>query len=220
MLFRSGLGPIIWDSWQQIWTGTTSNTSSGASRTVISGAVEYTGGAYAQIAAYGTEVTQVIQDTILNSYKTGYETRTGTQTKVTESFTKESVGDKLVSKELIPFMRSRNVEFNSQKLKPLTQVYAFFDGVNVTKYCTPKLLEILMSSGTFQVGETVIGSIISTGLQQLNVTENPFIKFRVAQANHQEGPYDAPTKIYKNNPYLSQVSATNLETYEIGRAHV
>ena len=122
----------------------------------------------------------VIQDTILNSYKTGYETRTGTQTKVTESFTKESVGDKLVSKELIPFMRSRNVEFNSQKLKPLTQVYAFFDGVNVTKYCTPKLLEILMSSGTFQVGETVIGSIISTGLQQLNVTENPFIKFRVA----------------------------------------
>ena len=44
-------------------------------------------------------------------------------------------------------------------MKPITQIYAFFDGEDVTKYCTPKLLEIEMSSGTFQVGETVIGNV-------------------------------------------------------------
>ncbi len=54
-------------------------------------------------------------------------------------------------------MRSRNIEFTAKKVKPLTQLYAFMDGQNVTKYCVPKLLDITMTSGTFQVGETVKG---------------------------------------------------------------
>ena len=28
-----------------------------------------------------------------------------------------------------------------------------------------------------------------------------FIRFKVAQANHKRGPFDAPTTTYKNNPY-------------------
>ena len=51
-------------------------------------------------------------------------------------------------------MRPRNIEFSSSKMKPNTQVYAFFDDIDVNKYCTPKLIEISMTSGTFQVGET------------------------------------------------------------------
>ena len=87
------------------------------------------------------------------------ESRTGTQTIVTETFEQESVGDRVVSRDLIPFMRSRNIEFVAKKSKPLTQLYAFFDGQNVTKYCVPKLIEISMTSGTFQVGEQVHGIV-------------------------------------------------------------
>ena len=61
-------------------------------------------------------------------------------------------------------MRSRNLEFTLKQVKPLTQLYAFFDGVDVTKYCVPKLLEINMISGVFEVGETVIGTVNQTGL--------------------------------------------------------
>ena len=39
-------------------------------------------------------------------------------------------------------MRSRNISFKGEKLKPRTRFYAFFDGVDVKAYITPKLLEI------------------------------------------------------------------------------
>ena len=125
----------------------------------------------------------------------------------------ESVGDRVVNREIIAFMRSRNVQFVSKKLKPLTQIYSFFDGVNVTKYCVPKLLEISMILGSFQVGETVIGSPRVTGLGPITNTEGPQITFRVAQSNHKEGPYNAPTSVFTNNPYLSQIGATGLESF-------
>ena len=52
-------------------------------------------------------------------------------------------------------------------MKPRTRVYAFFDGVNVSTYITPKVIELVKSSTAdpntnetpFVVGETVIGSI-------------------------------------------------------------
>ena len=75
--------------------------------------------------------------------------RTGVQTIVTEQFDQTSVGDRVVRRDLVPYMRSRNVQFISKKVKPLTRLYAFFDGVDVTRYCVPKLLEITMLSGVF-----------------------------------------------------------------------
>ena len=109
-------------------------------------------------------------------------------------------------------MRSRNIEFRVTKCKPLTQLYGFFDGVAVTPYCTPKLTEITMQSGTFQVGETVIGKMPGSGLVAEG-TDVPAIRFRVAQANHRAGPYNSPTEVFTKNPYISQVGETGLETY-------
>jgi hypothetical protein len=109
-------------------------------------------------------------------------------------------------------MRSRNIQFVSKKLKPLTQIYAFFDGRDVTRYCVPKLLEISMLSGTFQVGETIVGRMRATGLGNPNPVD-PAVQFRVAQANHKEGPFNAPTSVFTNNPYLSQVSPSSIETF-------
>ena len=108
---------------------------------------------------------------------------------------KESLGDRVVSRDVIMTMRSRNIEVRVTKCKPLTQLYGFFDGVAVTKYCTPKLLEITMKSGTFQVGETVVGTMPTQGLPAEG-TDIPAIRFRVAQANHRAGPYNAPTEVF------------------------
>ena len=43
--------------------------------------------------------------------RTGTESRTGSQTIVTETYDEQSVGDRVVSRDLVPFMRSRNIEF-------------------------------------------------------------------------------------------------------------
>ena len=69
-----------------------------------------------------------------------------------------------------------------------------------------------MQSGTFQVGETVIGTMPGAGIPA-DGTDIPAIKFRVAQANHRAGPYNAPTEVFAKNPYISQVGATGLETF-------
>ena len=88
------------------------------------------------------------------------------------------------------FMRSRNVEFTSFSNKPLTRYYAFLDK-NSSIDIIPKLLEVTMTSGQFQVGEIVDGY---NG-------PNKIISFRVAQQNHKSGAYNAPSKIYTSNPY-------------------
>ena len=94
----------------------------------------------------------------------GTKSRTGTTTMVVEEFEEIDAGDKVLNTEVITTVRSRNVEFYANNLKPATRIYAFFDGKDVTKYCVPKLIEIEMQSGVFEVGETVSGRVISTGL--------------------------------------------------------
>ena len=159
------------------------------------------------------EVTtnRTVQETFREVVDVGTKTRNGQRTVITEQFDMESQGDKVVNREVIPIMRSRNIQFVAKKCKPLTRLYPFFDGIKVEKYCTPKLLEIKMTSGTFQVGEKVIGTIQTNFSGAFGPTNT--IRFRVAQSNHKEGPYNAPTTIFTNNPYTSQTAASSLESF-------
>jgi hypothetical protein len=202
---QTGLGPVIWNAWETTWTGTTFNDFTGSTRRVLTSQrqdVRWRNWTDGQVFTTRTwsDVTETRRETI----RTGTASRTGSQTLVTEQFDQESVGDRIVSRDLVPFMRSRNVEFVAKKVKPLTQLYGFFDGQNVTKYCVPKLIEISMISGTFQVGEDVRGAVNFTGLSQVTSNSIPSITFRVAQSNHREGPYNVPTKTFRENPYTNQ----------------
>ena len=145
------------------------------------------------------------------------QSRTGTRRIITEQFDQTSQGDRLVSRDLISFMRSRNVQFVAKRVKPSTRLYAFFDGRDVTQYCVPKLLEISMASGVFQIGETVTGTTRPIGgAPQNDNLVDPSIRFRVAQSNHMEGPYNAPTKRYGASPYSAEpIPATYSSTSTI-----
>ena len=218
---QTGLSPIHWNAWETSWTGTDfqDRTESRQSTSSVRGpeniikAGWINGGDGPNHSQFTTtNYTTTETDTVRDTWKTGTSTRTGVRKIVTEQWDNESLGDKVVSRDVVTIMRSRNIKFDVTKCKPLTQMYGFFDGVNVTNYCTPKLMEITMESGTFQVGETVIGTMPGVGIQPEG-TDQPFIKFRVAQANHRDGPYNAPTDFFNKNPYISQVGATGLETF-------
>jgi len=185
---QTGFGPVIWGSWVANWTGQTFINTTTTTTT------ESRGG-----WGWAEAITRL--NTIEETRQAGTEVRTGTQLVVTEQFDRTSVGDRVVSRELIPFMRSRNVEFFARKVKPLTRVYPFFSGTDMSRFCVPKLLEVSMVSGTFQVGETISGTVITTGVNPQLFDRVPRISFRLAQANHREGPYDSPTRIYRFNPY-------------------
>ena len=71
---------------------------------------------------------------------------------VEETFT----NDRIVSSEPDTHIRSRNVSFDASGIKPTTRFYPFFDsasGIDVI----PKLIEISMDSGSFDINETVEG---------------------------------------------------------------
>ena len=198
---QTGMAPVVWNAWQTNWSGQTFTRMVGPVRdqTVqTSSRNEWRGRQLLNIREFRT-VRQQTRET----FQVGESTRSGTQTLVRQVFNRVSQGDRLVSRDLVSFMRSRNIEFVAKKVKPLTKLYAFFDGNDVTKYCVPKLIQISMTSGTFQVGERVIGVSNKTGLQQ-PTSAAPSIRFRVAQANHKEGPYNLPTKTYAENPYNYQ----------------
>jgi len=99
------------------------------------------------------------------------------------------------SQETVRFLRSRNIEFDVKGLRPLTRFYSFFEGIDVQKYITPKLLEIQMVSGRFVVGETVESSPTFLG---------SVLRFRVCSPNHRFGPHNSPTDVFKIIPYTQQ----------------
>ena len=136
-------------------------------------------------------VTLTESTTFEDVVQTTSRSREGIQFQVTPRVTTESFGDRIISRDIIPFMRQRNVEIITSRMKPRTRFYVFFDNIDVTQFVTPKLIEVNMSRGTFRTGETVTGTLGSDRFT-----------FRLASPNHKEGPYDAPTKTLSLNPYV------------------
>ena len=48
---------------------------------------------------------------------------------------KTRIGDKIVDKSVVPFISEQTITVNAYGLKPLTKVYAFFDGISVDDKC-------------------------------------------------------------------------------------
>ena len=209
---NTGLISTIWNSWQTDWVGVNVNTSIAiGQRTVADNpprpirrrVANPSRRGQRQVTTRNVTVTATDIRTVTTNVDTTTRTgqsRTGLATRVVERIDSESLGDRVVERENIPFMRSRNIEFIVKNVKPRTQLFGFFDGEDVAKFCFPKLLEVTMSNGTFQVGETIIAtpSILDEGA---STTTTPYIQFRVATPNHKYGPYNAPTDIYTVNPY-------------------
>jgi hypothetical protein len=118
---RNAIG-TVWNAWQTQWSGITTSSSTRFRETSW------------QRARNTVPYRPVIQRT--TTTEQGTRTRTGVSTQVVAQIDLESQGDRILSQAVIPFIRSRNVIFETTGMKPLTKVYPFFDKVNVTQYCT------------------------------------------------------------------------------------
>ena len=152
------------------------------------------------------EIARRRTDTVTTEQQIEIETthefnRTGIRYQVTESIDTQSLGNKVVSRDVIPYMRFRNVEFISKRLKPLTRVYPFFDSINMGGFIVPKLLEVKDITGEFAVGEIVQGLMPEDNPDIAGDGVNPRIRFRLASPNHKYGPYNNPSSTYTNIPY-------------------
>jgi hypothetical protein len=227
---ETGFASSIWNSWEQNWSGVTEvvpdvkvdqDTTTGA----VYGRDGWINGGSGVAKWVQDTTTQTFEQDVNETVEYGKMKRSGTRPEVIETYEKVELGEKVVSTEIGTVVRSRNVEFYSENLKPSTRIYAFLDGKDVTKFCVPKLIEISMTSGTFEIGETVEGRTLSIGLSEEGKNTDPKIDFRVAQSNHRKGDYDSPTQVYPDNPYVeggtipelysSTSTILNVDTYSL-----
>ena len=188
---NNGFAPIQWNSWRTNW----SSTSRRAGRTWRSGRASSWG--------RGRAVDQNVHITTTTS-----QTRRGIRTRVVPRIDRTSMGDSVVSRTTIPFIRSRNVDVNIVRMKPRTSFFAFFDGKPIDNYLTPKVIEIIKDPSTdnrtnstpFVVGETVRG--LTSGCRFKVAAPNDYFKWN---------PYDdteLPTS------YSSTTNFLNVDTLE------
>ena len=120
---RNAIG-TVWGAWQSQWGGRVTTTTQTVREHRFINLGQPRGRA-------------VLSRTIVTAEDGGPVFRRGVNTQVIPQIDRESQGDRVISRALIPFIRARNVTFTVTGMKPLTKVYPFFDKTLVTAYVTP-----------------------------------------------------------------------------------
>ena len=141
-----------------------------------------------------TTVTTTSNDVLQTFERSGIERELNLNLSVGEEVI--DLGTKVVGTEIIHNTRTRNVEIRGKRLKPNTKYYVFMENTNVTEWCTPKLLPITMTRGSFEEGD-----IVQTTNATIGIPGVASILFRVAQSNHKDGEFDSPRETYTISPY-------------------
>ena len=192
---RRGFAPVQWRAWRTAWTGTRRTNGRAWRETSFSRGVPR------RVMRSSRTVT------------TRRQVRSGTRIRVVPRVDRRSLGDSVIDSTFIPWIRSRNVAFDVERIKPKTRMYAFFDGDNVMQYITPKLIELVKNSSEdpktnetpFVIGETVIG--LNSGCRLKVVAPNDELT---------TNPYDAQNAALPDS-YASQTSILNVDTQEMAR---
>jgi hypothetical protein len=107
----------VYNAWQTQWSGVVDSSST-------SNSVDDGRGTITTV----TRTTNTVRNDI---------SRTGMNTQVLEKIDRISQGFKVIQQAMVPFCRSRALNFDGEGFFPNTRVYAFFDGKPVSVYCQP-----------------------------------------------------------------------------------
>jgi hypothetical protein len=147
----------VWEDWETTWTGQSVRNISNTV-TVANTSTSGVGG-----TNISTTTTRVIVNDVTTTEK---QLREGSQLRANITNQSTDLGDRVIDTSVIPYMRSRIVNFTAYGLKPNTRFYAFFDDENVSNYCALRTLTnnnsvnngSIGSESTDSVNEWVIGS--------------------------------------------------------------
>ena len=134
MAEKAGVLGTVWNAWQTEWMGE-----------------------QIQTAAWVTDERPRIVLNQTFAQQIG-QSRTGVNTAIALKTDYQQVDDRVVSTAIIPYIRSRNLLVQGHKLKPQTRFYPYFDGVDISAYCTiASKLIYTPTSGTFDYTTNVGG---------------------------------------------------------------
>jgi hypothetical protein len=113
----------VWGSWETVWTGAGHDTGTDTRHSYYE---------MRQGKKHSLRIGRIHRH-----YTNIKVKRTGTATQITPYWTQESAGNTVLSSDIIPYMRSRDVDFTITNLKPHTRLYTFFDKISVSTHCKP-----------------------------------------------------------------------------------
>ena len=128
------VGQYEWGEWETDWTGVETDIQNFGFDRVIDGDTQWRD-------MGGWQQPGNITTTTTTTTTTTGQSRQGTLSYIKENTVTSESGDLVVEVNYIPFIRSREVFFTAELLKPNTKLYAFFNGVNVSNYCVEKPFE-------------------------------------------------------------------------------
>jgi hypothetical protein len=143
-----GVLGTVYKSWKTVWQGeriTGTQRYEADRRSGDRGAAldaQFGVGPEADGWAHRVVQTQAFANTGTKTYSGG------TNTFIKSSVSTKVIDDRTVSTALIPYMRSRKILFRGDSFKPETQMYAFFDNINVDGYITPAKRMVITPYGT------------------------------------------------------------------------
>jgi hypothetical protein len=137
----SGVLGTVWNAWQTQWTGASTTTTTTYNWGVHTNTYSVNGGSLQTRPAsqdnLGNGVGQARTLVTETTATTVGQSRTGINTQIVPQITNTVTADNVVATAVIPYIRTRNVQFLSRGIKPSTTFYPFFDGTSVQSYVTP-----------------------------------------------------------------------------------
>jgi len=116
---EQGILGTVWNEWQTNWTGSEINE-----RGIRD--VEDEDIWWRRFGNFNRNARTITE--------TQHQSRTGLNTELTFDTVERSTGQRVVEINFVPFIRSREINFKAQLMKPNTRVFPFFDGVDVSDY--------------------------------------------------------------------------------------
>ena len=139
MIEESGVLGTVWNEWETNWTGINSDVqtfghhgrdaNNGNPNDVL---LERTSG-FNEWGGY-----EYLSGSIVTTTEFAGQSRSGLTTSITTDTETSELGSKIVETNYVPFIRSREIYFKAEMLKPDTKMYAFFNDVDITGYCAEK----------------------------------------------------------------------------------
>jgi hypothetical protein len=149
-----GVLGTVWKLWQTNWQGEVAGKSTSARQqgygwqTPANQTNRVIGGLDTGTGAYSSSAGAIRDVTVTAYAQSGTEIYKGTNTYIKPTVTNTVISDRIVSTEVIPYMRSRKILFRGEGFKPETRMYSFFDGANVDSFITPSKVMVYVPYGT------------------------------------------------------------------------
>ena len=166
-----------WNDWETTWSGTKIQSQSSSTRSTR----KYLDRPHTRRAPDGrmrrrlaTQNTTVTKTTSVTTRK---QTRTGIRTTIVPERVTKNLGDRIVDVSIVPFIRNKVVTISADSMKPNTQVYPFFDDINVSQYCEYNGVSggVIVTDDTGKVTNlrfSIPAGVFKTGEREFRLTDS------------------------------------------------